>query len=86
LSRFLVECRAEEWGSVPVRFGHRGEMRDVAEVLDRWPGEDHCYFRVAASDGAIYILRHDEDADSWCIHFFDDRAGEAGAPPSVLRH
>jgi hypothetical protein len=42
----------------------------VAEVLDRWPGEDYCYYRVRATDGAFYILRHDERDDSWRIAAF----------------
>jgi len=30
----------------------------VEEVLDRWYGPDYTYFRVRASDGHCYILRH----------------------------
>jgi hypothetical protein len=86
VSRFLVESHAENWGRVPTRFGRPGEMREVAEILDRWPGDDHCYFRVAADDGTVYILRHDEHEDSWRIHFFDDRSAAAGAPTSPLLH
>ena len=61
MSRFLVESHAENWGRVPTRFGRPGEMREVAEILDRWPGDDHCYFRVAADagTGAVYVYRNE---------------------------
>ncbi len=36
----------------------------VTEILDRWYEPGATYFRVAASDGGIYILRHGEP-DQW---------------------
>ena len=80
MARFLVESRAEDWGRVPERFGRPGDMRDVTEIVDRWPGEDHCYYRVLADDGSVYILRHDEGENSWRIHFFDNPASPHPAP------
>ncbi len=26
-------------------------MREAIEILDRWPGEGHCYYRLRADDG-----------------------------------
>lgn len=87
MGRFLVECRAEDWGSVPERFGRPGAMREVSEIVDRWPGDDYCYFRVLADDGSVYILHHDEGADSWRIHFFDDPGSDlAPLPASSGKH
>jgi hypothetical protein len=40
---------------------------DVLEILDRWAGTDHRYFKVVASDADIYVLRHDERADEWSL-------------------
>ena len=82
MSRFFVECRSEDWGRVPTRFGRAGEMREVTKVVDRWPGEGHCYYRVLADDGTIYILRHDEGEDSWRIHFFDDHDTHVAMSPA----
>lgn len=56
--------------------GHRGEETPrrfrigereiiVTEVLDRWLAPDHRYFKFRGDDQAIYILRHDPQADEW---------------------
>ncbi len=37
----------------------------VAEVVDRWYGEDHSYFKLIADDGNLYVIRHDRAADAW---------------------
>jgi hypothetical protein len=42
----------------------------VEEVLGRWDGPDYRYFKVRASDGNTYILRHDEIHDAWELEFF----------------
>lgn len=47
-----------------------GKSLGVEEVLDRWHGPDYRYFKVRASDGNLYILRHDEAGDSWELEFF----------------
>jgi hypothetical protein len=39
-------------------------------VEDRWTGQDYRYFRVTASDGDTYVLRHDESADAWTLGAF----------------
>lgn len=66
-----VECRTEPESGEPAAFGRGGALRPVAEVLDRWPGEGHRYFRVRTDDGAVQILRHDEDRDRWTLHYFE---------------
>ena len=56
--------------------GHKAEERPrsitigekclkVEEVLDRWYGEDHEYFKLRAEDGYIYIIRYDRKGDTW---------------------
>jgi hypothetical protein len=43
-----------------------GERRiTVREVLDRWHGEDHAYFKLTGEDGTVYILRQDRSSDIW---------------------
>jgi hypothetical protein len=43
---------------------------DVEAVLDAWLCPDHRYFKVKATDQALYILRHDPEADRWDLVFF----------------
>jgi archaemetzincin len=73
-----VECYAGYRGEeTPRTFFLDSRRVDVAEVLDRWHGIDHRYFKVRAVDGALYILRHDTDADRWEITLFQ-QPGTAG--------
>jgi hypothetical protein len=61
-----VECYAGYRGEeTPRRFDLQGRRVEVVEVLDRWLGLDHRYFKVRGDDGAVYLLRHDEPADRW---------------------
>ena len=64
--KIRVECYA----------GYRGEETprclffddralEVTEVLDRWFGADHRYFKVLGSDEATYILRQDIPTHNW---------------------
>ncbi len=61
-----VECyagyRADER---PEAFWLHGRRIAVREVLDRWLGEDHAYFKVTGEDGIRYILRRDDRHDGW---------------------
>lgn len=73
-----VECysgyKADER---PVRF-HLGEKTlEVAEILDRWYGEEHEYFKVRADDGNTYLLRHLRKDDRWELTMFQGK----GLPP-----
>lgn len=66
-----VECYAGYRGDQEPRAFTVGARRlDVVSVEDRWAGPDYRYFKVAASDGDTYILRHDEPADAWTLGAF----------------
>ena len=39
----------------------------VREVKDGWFGADNTYVKLVASDGCLYILRHDLTTDEWEI-------------------
>jgi hypothetical protein len=69
--RVYVECysgyRAEE---TPRRFGIGERSIGIEEVLDRWLGPDHRYFKIRGDDGAVYILRHDAETGDWEMTFF----------------
>lgn len=54
----------------PTRFTLLGRTFQVEEVMDRWYGPDHAYFKVRADDSNIYILKHSPDADEWSLEMF----------------
>lgn len=76
--RIGVECYAGYRGEEEPRAFTLGERRlEVLSVLDRWVGPDYRYFKVAASDGDTYVLRHDEATGEWSLGAFrkgQDRA------------
>jgi hypothetical protein len=67
-----VEChagyRSEE---TPRRLQFGARRIEVLEVLDRWLGPDHRYFKVRGDDGASYILRHDGDSSRWEVVLYE---------------
>ena len=61
-----VETVAGHAGTAePAAFWLGANRVDVLEIVDRWPAMEYTYFKVAASDQASYILRHDADPDTW---------------------
>lgn len=73
-----VECYAGYRGEeTPRRFylGSRGI--EVVEVLDRWLGPEHRYFKLRGDDDGIYILCHSAVEDSWEMTLFDRSRGHA---------
>ena len=67
-----VDCSVGTQGELAPRRVRIGRRRlDVVEVLDRWPGSDHRYFKVKADDGAVYILRQDTTLQIWQLVLFD---------------
>lgn len=66
-----VDCHAGYRGEeTPRRLDLAGRTVEVVEVVDRWYGPDHRYFKVRGDDGALYLLRHDEAADRWELTMF----------------
>jgi len=54
-----VDCYAGYKGDEkPVRFRLQEHEYAVNGWLDRWYGPEHEFFKVLASDGNMYILRH----------------------------
>lgn len=76
MSEIRVECysgqRADER---PLRFFVGANTYTVETVDDKWYSPDATYFRVTASDGNIYVLRHDEAKDVWTMEAFRARGG-----------
>ena len=71
MSDIRVECYAGYKGDqYPQRFTLREQVLEVKEIEDQWYGPASEYFRVRASDGDVYILRHDHERDRWSLDAF----------------
>ena len=72
-----VECYAGYRGEQePRRFHARGLVIEVIEIVDRWQGPNHRYFKVEGSDDGAHLLRHDEVSGVWeRIPQRDDQSG-----------
>jgi len=67
-----VECNPDSHGErAPVRFMLGERTVTVLEILDRWLAAENHYFKVRASDGAVYILRHAVLEGRWELTLFD---------------
>ncbi|MCK9530228.1 MAG: hypothetical protein M0R77_06660 [Gammaproteobacteria bacterium] len=77
MSDFLqvqVESHADCCGDeTPRRLHFGGRSMDV-EVIDRWEGAAHRYFKLRGNDGGVYIVRHEEGADVWALIIYDSGA------------
>jgi hypothetical protein len=62
-------------------FGPRAVV--VAEILDRWLGPDHRYFKLLGSDGDTYILRHDVVSHDWTLAYYRRATAGHCAEPSM---
>jgi hypothetical protein len=49
----------------PTAFTIAARSFQVREIVDRWYGEDHAYFKLIADDGNLYIIRHDAETGTW---------------------
>ena len=66
-----VECYSGYRGEQEPRCFHFGSRAvAVAEILDRWLGPDHRYFKLHGSDGDTYILRHDMVGHRWTLAYY----------------
>lgn len=62
--------RADE---APVYFYLGAQKIMVEDVIDRWNGENHRYFKINGDDGAGYTLRQDIEADVWELTMLESR-------------
>ena len=56
----------------PASFAMGKRVFRVEEVIDRWRGEDHDYFKLKADDDCIYIIRYDRCRDEWELTMMED--------------
>jgi hypothetical protein len=58
-----VQCYAgRKADERPIRFWLNDHEYLVEEVVDQWYGPEHVFFKLQASDGNLYILRHQTSA------------------------
>lgn len=73
-----VSCTHDEAGEVVpalLRLGRREVY--VSDVLDRWPGADHCYFKLRDTQGRRYILRRELADGTWDLILYEARPNSA---------
>jgi len=71
-----VECYAGHRGEQTPRTLILGDRRvDVAEVLDAWLVPDYRYFKLRDAEGNTYLVRHDEQSDTWELTMFRTERG-----------
>jgi hypothetical protein len=51
----------------PLHFIVDNQRAEVKQVLDRWTGQDHDYFKVLADDGQVYVLKWHRTSDTWFL-------------------
>jgi hypothetical protein len=79
--RLHVEyCVGHEGEETPHRLAFDSRAVKVTNVVDRWLGRDHRYFKVMGEDGATYILRHDMLSGGWELVMFDSGRGRETEP------
>ncbi len=67
-----VDCYAGYRGEeTPRRFEVGGRRVEVVDVIDRWFGLDHRYYKVRGDDGVIYLLRVDDTEDRWELQMLE---------------
>ena len=52
----------------PLRIRIDERTVEVAEVVDRWYGPDHEYWKLRGDDGWVYLLRYDRAQDLWDLY------------------
>jgi hypothetical protein len=73
-----VDCYAGYRGEETPRRFFLGERQvEVLQVLDRWLGPDHRYFKVKGDDGGRYVLRHDTTLDTWELTHYQREEGSS---------
>src|SRR5687768_13743974 len=71
MTEIRVECVVGYRGeSGPARF-YLGETQvEIVEIVDRWLGPDHRYYKVRGENRDLYILRHDKQTQRWDLTLF----------------
>lgn len=57
----------------PLHFVLERKRLGVVDVLDRWYGIEHDYFKVLADDGKVYLICWNRILDLWCVVKIEER-------------
>ena len=60
----------------PLEFILGDQKIEVQNVIDRWYGVEHDYFKVLAEDGKVYLLRWHRTLDLWFLMSIIERIGK----------
>jgi hypothetical protein len=58
----------------PTLFFLRSTRVRVVDIIDRWYGTDHDFFKVLADDGRVYLLKWQRFTDEWFLVKVVERA------------
>ena len=66
-----VECYADNRGEQTPRALTIDDRKVfVDEIIDRWPGPNHQYYKVKGDDGDLYVIRQDTQSGAWELTMF----------------
>ncbi len=65
MTKIRLNVETSPGDGIPVSFAMRERIFTIRAVLDRWEGADHAYYKVIASDGNLYVIRHDLEDNEW---------------------
>ena len=51
----------------PLSFTFDDRTLEVRDIIDRWYGVEHDYFKVLAGDGTVYLIRWNRLRDLWFL-------------------
>lgn len=60
----------------PLYFVFENHRLEVENVIDHWHGQDYDYFKVAADNGRIYLLKWHRVDDVWFVVKILERLGK----------
>ena len=80
--RVEVETDQIHGAAMPRRFRLDTREIEVVEILDQSFGADYRYCKVKGSDGALYVLRLNENRSEWSLIMFASPEAQAIAPQS----
>lgn len=72
-----------QYGERPLTFRLLDRTFRVEEILDRWYGEDHRYFKIKADDGKVYLLKYEPLRDRWILSGMIFSSPEGDLTPSA---
>lgn len=63
----VISLRGHAGEQEPQELIVEGERLSVLGIDDRWLDSAACYYKVAASDGRVYLLRNDMQHRRWSL-------------------